>query len=125
MKTDLKLVQEIKEGNVEAFDKLYEKYYSIILRFYKSNIKNSAEAEDFATEAIVKCYNNINKFSEDSAAFSTWMFAIARNLFIDKLRKRKLETSPLQDITTSEGDVIVREFKSSELNPEEILITNL
>ena len=51
---------------------------------------SSVDPEDVVQEAFLKAYKNLDSFHEDSG-FYTWIYAIARNLAIDELRKRKHE----------------------------------
>ena len=49
---------------------------------------NAQEAEDIAQEAFVRAYINIHTFDQ-KRKFSTWLFRIATNLCIDRIRKKK------------------------------------
>ncbi|MDX1590814.1 MAG: RNA polymerase sigma factor [Balneolaceae bacterium] len=51
---------------------------------------SSVDPEDVVQEAFLKAYKNLDSFHEDSGLY-TWIYAIARNLAIDELRKRKHE----------------------------------
>ena len=49
------------------------------------------EAEDLTQEVFVKVFQNLGRFEETDAAFSTWLMAIARNQAIDHYRRRREE----------------------------------
>jgi len=123
---DLALVKAMKSDNSKevnsALETLYNKYHDLIFYRYKKMVKSDVDAEDLAVEAFTKCYENINQFNEKNA-FSTWLFSLTRNLFIDKLRKRKTETISIGDMVISddEGHSTEREFEAPYLNPEEVL----
>lgn len=49
----------------------------------------SSIAEDLAQEALLALWNKAHLYHRDKAAVSTWLFRVARNLWIDKLRKQR------------------------------------
>lgn len=49
------------------------------------------EAEDLTQEVFVKVFQNLYRFQETDAAFSTWLMSIARNQAIDHYRRRREE----------------------------------
>ena len=63
-------------------------------RFLLSLCGDAAEADDIAQDALVNAYIASTSF-RGSSRFSTWLFRIAYNCFIDRVRKRKIQTSPL------------------------------
>ena len=63
-------------------------------RFLLSLCGDAAEADDIAQDALVNAYVASGSF-RGAARFSTWLFRIAYNCFIDRLRSRRIQTSPL------------------------------
>ena len=63
-------------------------------RFLLSLCGDPAEADDIAQDALMNAYVASASF-RGAARFSTWLFRIAYNCFIDRIRSRKLQTSPL------------------------------
>ncbi len=49
----------------------------------------SSMAEDLSQEALLALWNKAHLYSRDKAAVSTWLFRVARNLWIDRLRKQR------------------------------------
>ena len=49
----------------------------------------SSIAEDLAQEALLALWNKAHLYNAEKAAVSTWLFRVARNLWIDKLRKQR------------------------------------
>lgn len=56
---------------------------------------NVHEAEDIAQEAFIRAYVNIDSF-DINRKFSTWLYRIATNLTIDRIRKRSLIITSMQ-----------------------------
>jgi RNA polymerase sigma-70 factor, ECF subfamily len=82
------LVQRAQRGDERAFATLYQLHnkgvYSACLRM----TRDMAEAEDLAQEAFIRVFRNLNSFRGDSA-FATWLYRIAVNTVLMKLRRRK------------------------------------
>jgi RNA polymerase sigma-70 factor (ECF subfamily) len=82
------LVERAQRGDEQAFAALYrlhsKRVYSVCLRM----TKDVAEAEDLAQEAFIQVFRNLNSFRGDSA-FSTWLYRVAVNTVLMKLRRRK------------------------------------
>jgi RNA polymerase sigma-70 factor (ECF subfamily) len=111
---DLELIKAIKSEDKRIFEKgfdgLYKKYYNSMLFYFRGMMKNEEETKSLVLEAFTKASSNIDSFKGDTAAFSTWFFKLTRNLFIDKLRKRKEETISLSDITSFDDDGNIVEY---------------
>jgi RNA polymerase sigma-70 factor, ECF subfamily len=110
------LVQRAQRGDEQAFATLYQlhnkRVYSVCLRM----TKDVAEAEDLAQEAFMQVFRNLNSFRGDSA-FSTWLYRIAVNTVLMKLRRRK---SPpvlsLDEPVSSDSPSLKREVGKDDLS---------
>lgn len=93
--TDWLLVEEIENGDDNAFDELMRRYKCPVISFIYRMIGDAHEAEDLAQEVFVKAYRSIRRRKVHRAAsrFSTWLFQIARNATLDHLRRRKRRPS--------------------------------
>jgi RNA polymerase sigma-70 factor (ECF subfamily) len=82
------LVRRAQRGDEQAFSTLYQlhkkRVYSVCLQM----TKDVADAEDLTQEAFLQVFRSINSFRGDSA-FSTWLYRIAVNTVLMKLRRRK------------------------------------
>ena len=81
------------------FNKIYEEFHLKILH-YLSRLTNPHEAEDIAQEVFEKVNRSLSNFKGESK-LSTWLYRIATNTAIDRMRipsfKRSLENSSLED----------------------------
>jgi RNA polymerase sigma-70 factor (ECF subfamily) len=82
------------------FDKIYTEYYQKIVN-YLSRIVGSYDAEDVAQEVFNKINQHIENFKKDSK-LSTWIYRIATNAAIDKLRSAAIKHSS-KNIPIEEG----------------------
>ena len=79
----------------EEFISLASAEQESLRRFLLSLCGDPAEADDIAQDALVNAYIASSSF-RGASRFSTWLFRIAYNCFIDRLRKRRIQTSPLE-----------------------------
>lgn len=99
------LVKKAQTGDREAFSEIYKIYFVKIFRYCKFNINDEFEAQDICQETFVKAWKSIQKFDSDRGDWSiqAFLFKIARNLIIDKSRKkRELHINEYQEIETNE-----------------------
>ncbi|MBF0215731.1 MAG: sigma-70 family RNA polymerase sigma factor [Candidatus Omnitrophica bacterium] len=85
---DLVLINSFKNGNAGAFDELYKAYKRTILNYLYRMTNNRTMAEELTQETFVKVYTNIDKYMP-TGSFSSWVYAIARNLAKNEFKKAK------------------------------------
>lgn len=78
----------------EEFISLASAEQESLRRFLLSLCNDAALADDIAQDALVNAYVASSSF-RGAARFSTWLFRIAYNCFIDRMRGRRLQTAPL------------------------------
>lgn len=82
------LVKLALKGDQTAFAELVELYQEKLYHMAYRMLNNRQEAEDVVQETFLRVYNNLERYN-DTMKFSTWIYRIATNLCIDRLRKRK------------------------------------
>ena len=114
-----------------ARDKGDQRAYADLMRFYREPIymmllrmtHNPTDADDLTIETFGKAFCQLHTYTP-SNTFATWLFAIASNSGIDYIRRRRLETVSLSNISMrNEDETIEFPLPSDEANPEEALIT--
>lgn len=85
------LVNKAKAGDRGAFGQIYKLYFAKIYRYCEFNLNDKDEAQDICQETFVKAWRSIKKFDTKRANWSiqAFLFTIARNLIIDRSRKKK------------------------------------
>jgi len=87
-----------------AFVALYE-HYAPRLKSYLLRLNAADAAEEMAQEAMLMVWRKAAQFDPQRASASTWIFTIARNLYIDRKRKeRRPEIDPSDPMLVSDGD---------------------
>jgi RNA polymerase sigma-70 factor (ECF subfamily) len=81
-------IEKVLAGETLAFSILVEKYQHMVFTISCKILENKEEAEDAAQETFIKAYKSLSKFNNKSS-FSTWLYKIAYNQAIDKLKIKK------------------------------------
>lgn len=87
---DQHYIDKILQGETNVFAVLVDRYKDMIFTLAHKMVKNREEAEEVAQDTFIKIYNSLNKFKGDSK-FSTWIYKIAYNTCLDRLKKNKKE----------------------------------
>lgn len=82
------LVLAAKNGDRAAFKTLAERYYGRIHRMLTSLTRNEDTALDLTQETFVRAIQALPDFNMTSS-FYTWIYRIARNLALDRFRRKK------------------------------------
>ena len=90
------LIRRAQAGDVRAFETLVRAHIPRLRRFAKSFSRDSSDADDLAQEALIKVYKSLRLYRYQ-AAFSTWLYAIVRNSFLDSARSRAGRERSLQE----------------------------
>lgn len=84
--SDESLAETVQHGNTESFSELVRGYEPKLLRYGRTFLRNPADIEDLVQDTFVKAYENIQSF-DVLQRFSPWMYRIAHNTFVNRLRK--------------------------------------
>jgi RNA polymerase sigma-70 factor, ECF subfamily len=82
------LIEQVKAGDHDAFDVLFQRYFSTVYRQAIRLAGNREEAEEVVQEVFLTIYEKAHTF-RGAAAFSTWLYRITANAALTKLRRRK------------------------------------
>ena len=110
--TDEQLIKNFQNGDVDAFDKLVNKYKDRIYNFIYRFVKDVPMAEDLAQDTFLKLYTHKNSYRE-IAKFSTWLYTIAHNLAKTEFRKRnRRKTYSVSDLSTADREFAISSDKN-------------
>ncbi len=90
------LVVRAREGDIDAFESLVDRYETKLLRFCLRTLGDRQDAEDVVQDTLVQAWKSLNALSEPSA-FGTWIYRLASNKCTDMLRRRMARPSDAQD----------------------------
>src|SRR5262245_44205273 len=86
--TDARLVEQVRQGDREAFGELVVRYERKLQRVLRRLVHDSEVARDLAQETFLKVYRNLAQY-DASRRFAPWLFRVAVNLAVDWLRRRR------------------------------------
>ncbi|MFP7300402.1 RNA polymerase sigma factor SigW [Neobacillus niacini] len=115
-----KRIKQVIKGDQDAFADIVEIYSNSIFQLGYRMLGNRHEAEDIAQEAFIRAYVNIKSFNQD-LKFSTWLFRIATNLCIDRIRKKKPDYYLDAEVSGTDGLTMYSQLSSDSPLPEKEL----
>jgi RNA polymerase sigma-70 factor (ECF subfamily) len=100
---DQHYINLIIEGDSNAFAVLVDRYKSMVFSLTLKMVKHREEAEEVAQDIFIKIFKSIDKFKGDSK-FSTWVYKVAYNTCLDRIKKnnREKNTIPIDDFSENQ-----------------------
>ncbi len=129
---DQMLISRSQTGDQSAFNTLIRKHEARAYQYAFRLTRNSEEASDVVAEAFVRIFNALHNFKGQSA-FTTWMYRILTNCFLDIRKKERSRPSLSLEATlqTAEGeierqveDTARTPYEETERNERESLVEN-
>lgn len=87
----------VQKGDKEKFGILMERYEKRLKRYGNRFLSDSDNIDDIIQDVFVSTYENINSF-DSSQKFSSWVYRIAHNAFVNGLRKNEKNPIPYFDL---------------------------
>src|SRR3984957_3139964 len=115
------LIRRVVDGEHELFYELVRPYERRLFAAAFAILRNEADAEDVAQEAVLKAFKHIRQFRAE-ARFSTWLISITVNEARMRRRKEHVEImQPIVDHQDEEGNYTPRDFADWREIPSETL----
>lgn len=89
-KSDEDLMEYYKMGEVVAFEFLFERHSGKVLSYLSKRLQAPKEAQDLLQEVFFKLHRSRHQYNR-TLPFTPWLFSITRSMWIDFLKKRRLE----------------------------------
>jgi len=84
-----KLMERAKNGDAEAFSRLYEIYFAPVFHYIYLRVKDKETAEDLMQDIFLKIFRSIRNYQKEGISPLAYFFTVARNRVIDYWRKKK------------------------------------
>src|SRR3989344_1122217 len=88
--TDEEIAARVQQGQIHDFGLLVERFEAKMMRYARKFLFGYRDSEDLVQEVFVKAYVNIKGF-DTSRVFSSWLYRIAHNEFINAIKKKGRE----------------------------------
>jgi len=102
---DAELALQALAGSEDACRTLVTRYATAAVNFAHRMVRDRAQAEDLAQDAFVRAFARLESY-DPSRTFASWFFQILRNISIDYLRRKRLPTTPVEQLAGG-GDAVV------------------
>jgi len=114
-----KLIERSRRGDLAAFDELVRRYERSVYNTAYRLSGSYDDASDIAQEAFVRAWNNLKSFRGDSA-FSTWLYRIVTNVFLDERKRRRARPHrSLEEELDLDESSVTRQFEDPSPGPQE------
>ena len=94
--TDLALITAVLAGQTDQYAVLVKRHQRFVFTLAMRFAKNREDAEEIAQDCFVKAYRALGTFKQTSK-FTTWLYTITYTTAMTFLRKRRLDTSSIND----------------------------
>jgi RNA polymerase sigma-70 factor (ECF subfamily) len=105
-----RVVRQAASGDEAAAALLFDAYHPRVFRYALGKLGHASDAEDVAAETFARVLRDIGRFRWKGGGFEAWLFRIAANLVVDRVRHRERERAT--------DDVAGAPRGSSESDPE-------
>lgn len=103
-----------------SFLRIYDHFMPRVCLYLRGLGSPEAIAEELAQEALLRLWQNADRYDPRQAAVSTWLMRIARNLHIDRVRREPNWVQVLEDALPGTEDELARPFSSAEENADHV-----
>jgi RNA polymerase sigma-70 factor (ECF subfamily) len=91
-------VERVLAGDIAAFEGIVRRWQGPLVNLAYRFCRDRERAEEMAQEVFLRAYRSLSQWRRE-AAFSTWLFALATNLYCSELRRFPVTTVSLDDRT--------------------------
>lgn len=102
-RTDAELVEITQAGDNRAFDELVRRYRDRVYRLSTKILRHEDDAAEALQDAFLSAYRGLPNFKRESR-FSTWLYRIATNASLMKLRRRREGHVSYEQSQNPDGD---------------------
>ncbi len=99
---DLAAVERVLTGDVEAFEGIVRRWQGPLVNMAWRYCRDRSRAEEMAQEAFIRAWRGLSRWRRESS-FSTWLFALAANVYRSELKRFPVETLPLESAPEPSG----------------------
>jgi RNA polymerase sigma-70 factor (ECF subfamily) len=122
--SDQALIEKVRTGDYQAFEALVNRYEGKVYRLSMRMLRNQEDAEDALQETFLQVYRGLKSF-EGRSTFSTWLFRLATNVCLMKIRHRETEPAkllPLEEYIPQHEEAGHPQIQDWPDKPEDLLL---
>jgi RNA polymerase sigma-70 factor (ECF subfamily) len=112
---DLADVSRVLAGDAQAFEGIVRRWQGPLVNMAWRYCRDRGRAEELAQEAFLRAWRGLGQWRRESS-FSTWLFALAANVFRSELKRFPTVTVPLEAAPEPSGSPTQHNTLSKELS---------
>jgi RNA polymerase sigma-70 factor, ECF subfamily len=119
--SDADLVRRYQRGDRRAMEDLVQRHYRSVYNLSYRLCCNHDDAQDIVSEAFIRVCNALPGFRGE-ANFTTWLYRIVKNVFLDERKKKRIRThSSLEEMVELEDSAVARQIEDPQPLPAEVV----
>ena len=116
---DLANVDRVLAGDVQAFEGIVRRWQGPLINMAWRYCRDRSRAEDLAQEAFIRAWRGLAQWRRESS-FSTWLFALAANVFRSELKRFPAVNLPLDAAPEPSGPAAQHHALAARLNADSV-----
>lgn len=114
---DAELISRARRGDTGALDRLVERHYPRAFNLALRLTGNHEDAQDVVAEAFIRVWRALPRF-EGNSRFSTWLYAVVKNVFLDHYKRERLRAHcSLDALVNPEGELLAPQIPDPAPGP--------
>ncbi len=106
--TDAALLVRVGERDREAFEQLYRRYIRSVMGLALRRLRDRGRAEDAVQEIFAAVWRSAGSYKPERGPAAPWLYAVARNAIIDRMRTRNEPAAEVPDTPSGEPGPLER-----------------
>ena len=115
-----KLVDKARNGDGDAFGRLYDMHVDRVYRHIYYRVNSNADAEDLTQQVFIKAWQAIGRYKKTASPFLAWLIRICHNLVIDFYRAKKSEIYMDFDIVATKPETDPEHIAEANFNRQQM-----
>jgi RNA polymerase sigma-70 factor (ECF subfamily) len=116
---DLADVNRVLAGEVEAFEGIVRRWQGPLINMAWRYCRDRGRAEELAQEAFLRAWRGLAQWRHESS-FSTWLFALAANVYRSELKRFPTVTVPLEAALEPSGPAAQHSVLAAQLSADSV-----
>jgi RNA polymerase sigma-70 factor (ECF subfamily) len=116
---DLADVARVLSGDVQAFEGIVRRWQGPLINMAWRYCRDRGRAEEMAQEAFLRAWRGLSRWRRESS-FSTWLFALAANVYRTELKRFPTETLPLEESPEPAGPATQHSELAAQMSQETV-----
>ncbi len=115
---DNALIERARGGDRSALEELVQRHYRTVFNLAYRLSNDYDNAQDIVSEAFIRVHNALPNFRGD-ANFTTWLYRIVKNVFLDERKKQRLRShQSIEEMVELEDSHVARQIEDPHPGPE-------